>query len=188
MSQELIERIELLEAENRRLRERENDAVATLRVLIQKTPSAAVALDHELRVLHTNALFLDLLDHTGRARAEAAPGGVGVPLSELLDGELCAVIGSTHRSGEELLRSDLSIGGVPYVLSVLSIRRGQLTIAIFRAMYDPALLGEEIAARLTETVDRNLAMIQQVASLLGEEISENAKTIASTLKLMQARR
>ena len=57
-SNDLLLRIEQLEAENRRLREREADSLQTLHTLIRKLPAAAVALGAGSVVLRANEPFV----------------------------------------------------------------------------------------------------------------------------------
>lgn len=185
MSQEeLLTRIEQLEAENRRLRERENDSARTLHTLIRKLPSAAAAVGVGLGVVVANEPFVRLAGYRGGRLAEEHPALGGVSLSELLPAEVCAVAEATHRTGEDTDRQDIMVDGTPYTLSTYSIRRGELAIVLLRNMADPAIQAEELASRLREASDRNIRMIQQIAFLLGEEVSANAKEIGSVIRAL----
>lgn len=185
MSNELLARIEQLEAENRRLRERENDSTKTLHTLIRKLPAACAAVGPDLNILLANGPFIRLTGFRGAQLAESTPALAGIPLHEVFPEHLCPIVTSTHRSGEDALREDVILNESPYVLSAFSIRRGELTIVLLRHMADPGVRAEELAARLSQTVDRSIQMIQQVAFLLGEEVSENAKVIGSVIQALQ---
>lgn len=186
MSQEeLLGRIEQLEAENRRLRERERDSIQTLQTLVRKLPAASAAVGPGMNILLANAPFIRLGGYRAAQLAENAPALAGVPLHDILPQEVCTVAEAVHTTGEDTERQDISLNGVPYTLSVYSIRRNELTIVLLRNLADPDIQVEELTARLQQTADRNIRMIQQIAFLLGEEVSESAKTIGSVIRALQ---
>lgn len=186
MSQEeLLGRIEQLEAENRRLRERERDSIQTLQTLVRKLPAASAAVGPGMNILLANAPFIRLGGYRAAQLAENAPALAGVPLHDILPREVCTVAEAVHTTGEDTERQDISLNGVPYTLSVYSIRRSELTIVLLRNLADPDIQVEELTARLQQTADRNIRMIQQIAFLLGEEVSESAKTIGSVIRALQ---
>lgn len=184
-NQQLRHRIETLEAENRRLREREIDTETTLRILIQKLPTPAVALDANLRLLYANESFLDLLDYRSRSIIGHVPQMQGVELSRIVSQPVFELIMGTHTSGEDKLRAEIELPDGDYSISVFSIRRGELTIALIFNMNNPRVRTTEIVSRLTLTIDRNMRMIQNIAFLLGEEVSENAKELSAVIKELQ---
>ncbi len=186
MSQEeLLGRIEQLEAENRRLRERETDSVRTLHTLVRKLPAPSAAVGPGMNILQANAAFIRLGGYRAAQLAENAPALAGVPLNAILPQEICTVAETVHTSGEDTEREDIMLDRVPYTLSVYSIRRGELSIVLLRNLADPDIQVEELTARLQQTADRNIRMIQQIAFLLGEEVSESAKTIGSVIRALQ---
>lgn len=187
MSQEeLLGRIEQLEAENRRLRERERDSIQTLQTLVRKLPAASAAVGPGMNILLANAPFIRLGGYPAAQLAENAPALAGVPLHDILPQEVCTVAEAVHTTGEDTERQDISLNGVPYTLSVYCIRRNELTIVLLRNLADSDIQVEELTARLQQTADRNIRMIQQIAFLLGEEVSESAKTIGSVIRALQA--
>lgn len=182
---ELLTRIEQLEVENRRLRERENDSTQTLHTLIRKFPSASVAVGSEMEIVQANEQFIRMAGYRGAQAAESIPTLEGVPLDYMLPDEICAAIESAHYMGEQIEHKDIIIENVPHTLSIYSIRRGELTIVLFRDLSNPDVRAEELAARLQQTADRNIRMTQQIALLLGEEVSENTKAIGSVIRALR---
>lgn len=184
---ELLARIEQLEAENRRLRERENDSTQTLHTLIRKLPAASAAIGPGMEILLANPPFVALAGFRGGQLAENTPALTGVPLGDILPSGLCAAVEAAHRSGEDTDREDIALNGETYTLSIYSIRRGELTIVLLRNLAEPDVQVEELTARLQQTADRNIRMIQQIAFLLGEEVSESAKAIGSVIRALHAK-
>lgn len=185
-SNDLLLRIEQLEAENRRLRERETDSLQTLHTLIRKLPAAAVAVGRGCVVLRANAPFVRAGGYRTMQLDETTPALAGVALREVLPAELCSMVENTQASGEDLEREDVLWHGVPYTFSVYNIRRGELTILLLRNLAAADIRVEELTARLQEAADRNIRMTQQIAFLLGEEVSESAKSIGSVIRALRA--
>lgn len=182
---QLLERISTLEAENRRLREREVDAETTLRTLIQKLPTPAAALDANLRLLYANSALIELLDYENRLEISSLHDVRGAELRNIVSRPMYEMIEGTHRTGEDKLRTHMSVRGSDYLVSAFSIRRGELTIVLIYNMNNPVVRTTEIIAQLTSTIDRNMRMIQNIAFLLGEEVSENAKELGAVIKTLQ---
>ncbi|HJE89106.1 hypothetical protein [Rikenella microfusus] len=183
--EELLGHIERLEAENRRLREREKDSIETLHTLVRKLPSPSAAIGAGAGILLANEPFVRAGGYKAAQRAENAPSLAGVPLRDILPNELCALAETVHASGEDTEREDIVWNGTPYTFSAYNIRRGELTIVLLRNLADPDIRVEELTARLQQTADRSIRMIQQVAFLLGEEVSENAKSIGSVIRALK---
>lgn len=185
--QELQEKIDILEAENRRLREREIDADATIATLIHKLPMAALAVDSQLRLMHSNHMLMELLDYQSRQVAEVIPSMAGASLRQIVSQHFYDLVAGVHQTGEDIERIEFPYEGNMYAVSIYSIRRGELTIALVRALHNQQVNTEEVVARLGETIDRNMKMIQQIAFLLGEEVSENAKVIGNVIRTLQSK-
>lgn len=181
---ELQEKVDVLQRENRRLRERENDSMSVLRILIQKLPTPAVALDDHLRVMYTNKGFVELLNWQVRAQIEEQKHE-GFELREIVSQPVFELIQGTHLSGEDAIRAELRLPDGDFWISVYSIRRGELTIAIVSNMNNPQVRTTEVVSRLEQTIERNMSMIQQIASLLGEEVSQNAMELNAIIKTIQ---
>lgn len=184
--EKLLEQIEQLEAENRRLRERENDSAKTLGALIRKFPSPVLALGEGMEVLSANEAFVREGGYRVARRAERAPGLTGVAIDEVLPSEMCVLARAAHLAGEDTEREDMIWNGTLYAFSACHIRRGQLTIVLLRPLGGAEIPVGELTDRLQQAVDRNMRMIQQIAFLLGEEVSENAKTIGSVIRALRA--
>ncbi len=178
-------RIRELEAENRRLREREADSASVLRVLIQKIPAAAIAIDSSLDVLYANVAFRDLLGWQARALLDNQIGSSQVALRDIVSLPVYKLIKGTHLSGSDTTREQLSLPDGDFSFSVFSIRRNELTIAMVSNLNNPEVQTTEVVSRLQHTIDRNMSMIQKVAFLLGEEVSENASELSDIIRTLQ---
>lgn len=183
---ELKTRIEHLEAENRRLRSREIDANTTLSTIINKLPMAAFAVDKDMRLIFSNDMLMDLLDYQARQAASVLPSMEGVSLESIVSPNFYSLVHNTHLTGQDQDRVYFPYEDNLYAVSVYSIRRGVLTIALVRGMSDPQLNSEEVVSCLKAMITRNMSMIQQVALLLGEEVSQNARILGDAIDLLQS--
>lgn len=181
----LEERIALLEAENRRLRERETDTELTLRTIIMKLPTPTIALDATLKLLYANQSFIELLTYESRLTVDMAHSIQGTELKNIVSSTVYDLIEGVHRSGEDNLRVAISVPDGDFSISVFSIRRNEMTIVLVNNMNNPVVRTTEIITQLTATIDRNMSMIQNIAFLLGEEVSENAKELGAVIKALQ---
>ncbi len=185
---ELQAKIKFLQAEVKHLREREDDTKNVLRTIIQKLPVAALAVDTDLNVLHANTHFVELLDWQSKALIDSQmfkEHNQSVPLCEIVSDPVFKIIQGTHLSGDDSDRADFHLPDGDFNISVYSIRRGDMTIAMVRNMNNPEVRTTEIVARLQLTIDRNMSMIQNIASMLGEEVSHNASELNSIIRTIQ---
>jgi len=185
---ELQEKIKYLQAEVKHLREREDDTKNVLRTIIQKLHAAAVVVDTDLNVLYVNQDFIELLDWQSKALIASQARDANNPavkLKDIVADSVFKIIQGTHLSGDDSDRADFHLPDGDFNISVYSIRRGDLTIAIVRNMNNPEVRTAEIVTRLQQTIDRNMSMIQNIASLLGEEVSHNASELNSIIKIIQ---
>ena len=185
---ELQEKIKYLQAEVKHLREREDDTKNVLRTIIQKLPVAAVVVDTDLNVLYANPHFVDLLDWQSKALLESQimdAKNPNVTLKDIVADPVFKIVQGTHLSGDDSDRADFHLPDGDFNISVYSIRRGDLTIALVRNMNNPEVRTAEVVARLQQTIDRNMSMIQNIASLLGEEVSHNASELNAIIKTIQ---
>jgi hypothetical protein len=54
--------------------------------------------------------------------------------------------------------------------------------AIIRDLYSPEVQGEEVISRVSEVIDKNLEMVQQIGFLLGEGASETEQMLNSIIE------
>lgn len=181
----LLEKIAHIEAENRRLREREADTTSVLRTVIHKMPIAAVALDANLNIMYANDSFIELLDWQSRAAFDNTAALDSITLQNIVSPPVFNLIQGTHISGQDAIRAELNLPDGDFNISVYNIRRNELTLAMVSNLNNPEVRTTEIVARLQQTIDRNMSMIQQIASLLGEEVSQNASELSDIIKTIQ---
>lgn len=175
--------IERLEAENTRLREDRQETGDELRLLIRKLPVAAALVERSGRVRHINNRFIGLLDFGARQLCDTVPGLIGAPFEELVPEPVARLFRSAIREGADAEGVDLEAGGDrKLVVSAYSIKKGELALVLIRDLYEKELMKEEVIDRIYRVIDRNMAMVQKIGFLLGEEASETTRILNSVIR------
>ncbi|MCL2647774.1 MAG: 4Fe-4S binding protein [Phycisphaerales bacterium] len=141
--------------------------------LIQKMPSAVVIVDETLKILEHNAAFLRLFRRDQTEAFEGTPLATLVPFHPLF----AAVL----KSGEDMLEKDLRYRETILHLSVFTIEKHCVVGAIIQDITKPAVQREQVISRAQEVIQKNLATVQQIAYLLGENAAESEVTLNSII-------
>jgi len=86
-------------------------------------------------------------------------------------------------TGENILSRDVKIDEAFLNLSVFSIKDKKVVGGIVRDMFSPEVRNEQIIQRVTEVIDQNLGMVQQIGFLLGEGASKTEAMLNSIIQL-----
>jgi hypothetical protein len=114
---------------------------------------------------------------------EIIPGLVGADLKTLLPFNVYNLFNHVFSTHENILDRDIHINEKLLNLSVFTIRKNKIVGAVFRDMYAPEVRKEEVIKRVTEVIDKNLAMVQKIGFLLGEGASETEQMLNSIIEL-----
>lgn len=148
----------------RRLAQKKSNA------LLKTMPSAVVTVDASLRIVECNRNFARLCGTEAELVYDALPGMEGTRLQDYLPAtELFAAV---LHSGEEIRDKTLRIGEAIVTASIFSIEDHHMVGAIMQDVTAPTMHRSQIAAKTKEVIDKNLATVQQIAYLLGENASE----------------
>lgn len=158
------------------------DAMETVDAMLQKLPSAVVIADRKLKIVHSNQSFIDLLGDDALEISDIIPGLIGADLKTLLPYNIYNQFSYTLQNGEDIMNRDLDYKEGLLNVSVFTIKKGSIVGAIIRDMYAPEVRKEEVIKRVTDVIDKNLAMVQKIGFLLGEGASETEQMLNSIVK------
>ncbi len=164
-------------------KEAAKEASDTIGRMLQKLPSGVVILDKNLKIIHSNDSFIELLGEEAKSIDEVIPGLIGADLKTLLPFNIYNMFTHVFSSNENILNRDIHIEDKLLNLSVFTIRKGKILGAVFRDMYSPEVRKEEVLKRVTDVIDKNLAMVQKIGFLLGEGASETEQMLNSIIEL-----
>lgn len=175
---ELEKEIALLRANNHML-------LANLNEIIRKLPMALVIMDRNGQVLQMNRLFIEYLDFESKRLCQSGLLPAGIAFERIVPEEINGLFVKSLHQREDIPDTEVVFNGVRVSFSLYTIKKGDLILGIFRDIYSKELLKEEVVNRIHEVIDRNLAMVQKIGFLMGEETCETTKSLHSIIKAIE---
>lgn len=174
----------LKDSEKKALKEKvlAKEASEITSAMLRKLPSGVVILDDELKIIESNDSFIELAGSDAKDIAEIIPGLKGADLKTLLPYDIYNLFTYALSHNEEIINRDVLFNGSLLNVSVFTIKKGKIVGAVLRDMYSPEVQKEEILSRITDVIDKNLGMVQQIGFLLGEGAAETERMLNSIIK------
>ncbi len=167
------------------------EASETITTMLKKLPSAVVIIDKKMKILQSNQSFIDLLGDDALEINEIIPGLIGADLKSLIPYNIHNLFSYVLQNNTDIHNRDIHYKDNLLNLSVFTIKPNSVVGAVIRDMYAPEVQKEEVLKRITDVIDKNLAMVQKIGFLLGEGASETEQmlnSIIETYKESNARR
>jgi len=176
---------ELEDSKKNALKEKEaaQEASETIHSMLQKLPSGVVILNKQLKIVQSNQSFIDILGEEAAAINEVIPGLSGADLKTLLPYPVYNLFTQVLKNQNDITNRDIHIDERLLNLSIFTIQKDKTVGAVFRDMYSPEVRKEEVIKRVTDVVDKNLAMVQKIGFLLGEGASETEQMLNTIIEL-----
>ena len=175
--------IEGLRAENKFIKTELIKINRTIRLIIDKLPQPIVVVSKDGKISFTNNSFIELLPYEARELSEKVPGLTDIDIRQVFPPEIHMLFLNSLHGGNDIVNAEIEIKEALMNLSIYCLKKGEQVLAIFRNLYDNNVLKkEEIASRIRDVIDKNLAMIQKIGFLMGEETSETTKILNSIIK------
>lgn len=170
----------------RKEKETAKEASEITTAMLQKLPSAVVILDDKLKIVQANETFIQMLGDEAQEINEIVPGLVGADLKSLLPFNFYNLFNYVLQNNENIQNRDITFADKILNLSIFVIRKGKIVGAVLRDMGAPEVRSEEVVKRVTEAIDKNLLLVQQIAFLLGEGASETERMLNSIIEFYKA--
>ena len=151
-------------------------ALKKANALIQKMPSAVVIVDQDLRIIETNESFIKLV---AKDSAADPPAVEGAALAGLVP--FHSLFGSVLRTGEDIVDRDLRYRDTILHISIFTIEKHLVVGGIIQDITRPAVQKEQVIKRAQEVIQKNLATVQKIAYLLGENAADSEITLNSII-------
>jgi len=174
----------LLESEKRALGEKQlaQDALETSQTMLRKLPTAVVIVDDNLKIIGSNDSFVTILGEDAAEINDIIPGLIGADLKTLLPVQFYKLFSYVLTSNEDVMGRDVHIGDKLLNVTIFGIKKNKIVGGVVRDMYMPEVRKEEVISRVTEVIDQNLELVQQIAFLLGEGASKTEKMLNSIIE------
>ena len=186
ISNEKLARAQEAIRESERIAQKEKEAAREaseiVRRMLHKIPSMVVICDQDLKILQTNNGFIELLGEEAREINEVIPGLTGADLKTLLPYTFYNLFNYVFTHNESITNRDISHDGKLLNVSVFIIEKQKIAGAVIRDMSTPEVQKEEVVKRLTEVIDKNLNLVQQIGFILGEGASETERMLNSIIE------
>ena len=150
--------------------------------MLEKLPTGVVIVDSNLKILHSNLSFINIIGEDAKAISEIIPGLAGADLKTLLPFNVYNMFTYVLKEDEPVLSKDIHFEDRMLNISIFPIKKNRMCGAIIRDLYSPEVQGEEVIARVSEVIDKNLEMVQKIGFLLGEGASETEQMLNSIIE------
>lgn len=158
------------------------EASETITTMLKKLPSAVVIIDKKMKILQSNQSFIDLLGDDALEINEIIPGLIGADLKSLIPYNIHNLFSYVLQNNTDIHNRDIHYKDNLLNLSVFTIKPNSVVGAVIRDMYAPEVQKEEVLKRITDVIDKNLAMVQKIGFLLGEGASETEQMLNSIIE------
>jgi iron only hydrogenase large subunit-like protein len=174
----------LKESEEQAMREKDTaqNASETMNSMLNKLPNGVVIVDNELKILHSNESFLNIIGEDARAIADIIPGLRGADLKTLLPFNVYNIFSFVLKENESVISRDVQLEDRMFNISIFPIRQNKIAGAVIRDLFSPEVQREEVIVRVSDVIDKNLEMVQKIGFLLGEGAAETEQMLNSIVE------
>ena len=147
--------------------------------LIRAIPSGVVIVDAHLTIVECNYNFARILGDEALALWDAKPGLEGASLEKLLPfyRYFQDVLG-----GAEAIDRDIRFNNRILHATIFGIERGAYAGGVFQDVTAPWVQKDRVVSQARKVITRNLAVVQKIAFLLGENAAETEATLNSIIE------
>jgi iron only hydrogenase large subunit-like protein len=138
--------------------------------LLRCIPSGVVIVGPELKIIECNQRFAATFGEDTVAAFDALPGLAGADLKRIVP--FSDLFVSCLENGQDIHRDSLRVDNKLLSVTVFSIELHEAVGAVMFDVTSTELRREQIAARAKEVIDRNVAAVQEIACLLGENMAD----------------
>ncbi len=148
--------------------------------LMENVPSAIVLVDEELRIIECNFNFARILGPSVEKAYKRLPGLEGTYLREIAP--FYSLFKTVLDKGEDILNHDLRHKQSFLHCDVFSIEKHRVVCGIFQDVTKPTIHKEAMIQKAQDVIKKNLATVQQIAYLLGENAAESEVILKSIIQ------
>ncbi len=150
--------------------------------MLEKLPTGVVIIDNNLKILHSNHSFINIIGEDALAIAEVIPGLAGADVKTLVPYGLYNMFSFVIKENEPVVSKDVHFEDKMLNVSIFPIKKNKICGAIIRDLFSPEVQGEEVTNRVSEVIEKNLEMVQKIGFLLGEGASETEQMLNSIIE------
>lgn len=174
----------LKESEELARREKEvaQSASDMMNNMLEKLPTGVVIVDNNLKILHSNQSFINIIGEDAKVISDVIPGLAGADIKTLIPFNVYNMFSFVIKEDEPVVSKDVHFEDKMLNISIFPIKKNKMCGAIIRDLYSPEVQGEEVTNRVSEVIEKNLEMVQKIGFLLGEGASETEQMLNSIIE------
>jgi iron only hydrogenase large subunit-like protein len=149
--------------------------------LIRAIPSGVVIVDKELKIVECNKSFARLMGKELRDMFEILPGLEGADLRKITEAAHYFTDVLSSNSADEIecdIREDKKI----LHLTVFVVEKGEIAAGVIDDITLPRVRKDKTVSRAQKIIDKNVAAVQKIAFLLGENAAETEAILHSIIE------
>ena len=148
--------------------------------LMEKTPSAIILVDEEIKIIECNLRFAKLMGPDVEKAFKKSPGLEGLYLREIAP--FHSLFKTVLEKDEDLLNRELRYKKSILHVDIFSIEMHRVACGIFQDITKPTIHKEAVIQKAQDVIKKNLETVQQIAYLLGENAAESEVTLNSIIQ------
>lgn len=153
--------------------------------MLNKLRAGIVIVDYQLKIVKANDSFCKIIGEEAEVISEVIPGLEGADLKKVVPPEISNLFAYVISNSEAIESRDVKhLEGI-LNLSIFPIINNQIAGGIIRDMSAPEVQKAEVIHRVSDVIDKNLEMVQQIGFLLGEGASDIEKMLNSVIKFYE---
>jgi iron only hydrogenase large subunit-like protein len=156
--------------------------------MLEKLPIGVVIVDSNLKVLHSNQSFINIIGEDARIISEVIPGLAGADIKTLVPFHVYNMLSFVIKEDEPVLSKDIHFEDKMLNISIFPIRKNKICGAIIRDLYSPEVQADAVTNRVSEVIEKNLEMVQKIGFLLGEGAAETEQMLNSIIESYKTRK
>lgn len=154
--------------------------------LIRTMPSGIVIADEGLRIVECNSRFASIMGKDIEELFEAKPGLEGASLEKIVP--FHKLFSSVLEIGEDIQDRDIRYNNSILHVSIFSIERHRFVGAILADVTTPSVRKDQVIRKARQVIQKNLATVQKIAYLLGENAAETEVMLDSIVESFRPER
>jgi iron only hydrogenase large subunit-like protein/PAS domain-containing protein len=153
--------------------------------MLNKLRAGIVIVDYKLKIVKANEPFCKIIGEEAEEISEVIPGLAGADLKKFVPPDVYNLFSYVISNNETVDSRDVVHKERILNLSIFPIINNQIAGGIVRDMKAPEVQKAEVIRRVSEVIDKNLEMVQQIGFLLGEGASDIERMLNSVIKFYE---
>lgn len=152
--------------------------------VILSLPLATFVADRNNRIMIANNALIEMLSIDAFRRSELTPQLVGESFDNVFTEEFASQLKMAFMEDDERFYTT-KISETPISFNVVPLGN-DIALVMVRDLSVPQVAFEEIVTLMRETIDRKMAMVQNIGSLLGEELSVVVNNLNTVINIAES--